>query len=364
MQQPQGPVAPPSDTSSVSLLPPHTTASEEDTPSQIKPAEDQPPTEVANNPRPTEVATIPGDYYQANLSLTAIDSRSDGLDEYIPDVGSAQIEETLGEPEKELEETLEGEDGWEDEDELGGEDDEEEEEDGPGMSTIHKSKWPLLPSLNPALTDPSIVTEQFCNICGVPFRVEHTIEDTEEPEQSETQPKSDNLGEIYQAHVCSDGHARNYTQHSKFKEMFDGCYTTMVEDMTSLIHKCEFTQAPSLVRLIDDMNEALEKYDRKISNRQTNLSWRMGINDIEKATEEFQRLLIAANREYQKIISEHPWKASQEPPEEQDGDSDTEFHAEINQGVEEMGDDHIPGLRSEETKMKSRDRKKSRKRKK
>ena len=246
------------------------------------------------------------------------------------------------------------------EDELGEEYD-EEEEDGPGMSTIHKSKWPLLPSLNPALIDPSIVTEQFCNICGVPLRVERTVEDTEESEQSETEPKFDEVGELYQAHVCSDGHAKMYTQHSKFIEMFEGPYTSMVEEMTDLVQKCESTQAPSLARSVDDMNEALEKYERKMSNRQTNLQWRMGINDIEKATEEFQRFLIAANKKYQKVISEYPWKAHQEPPEEQEGDSDTEFHAEINQGVEEMDDDITPGLRSEETKMKSRDRKKSKK---
>ena len=248
------------------------------------------------------------------------------------------------------------------EEELKGEVDEDEE--AIGMSNIRMSKKPILPPVDAALTDHSIVSEQFCNICGVPLRVERVIEDIDEPdEEARTQPEVNDSREVYDTHVRSENHAKNYTFHSKFKEDFDGIYTGMVDELKDMVQKCELTQAPTLARVIDDMKESLEKYERKMSNRQTNLQWRMGINDIGKAVEEFQKHLNIANKEYQKIAPEVP---EQRPLGEGDGaeDSDTEFDAEINQRVADDIDDHTLALRSEASKIESRVRKKSKKRKK
>lgn len=295
-----------------------------------------------------DVATLPEVNDQSGYAMATMSDEQLSVEELQdPDVSSTQVE---SEPEHQhLVETSVGED-------EGGDD-----EEAPGMSAIRASRQPPLAAVDPALADPSIVTEHFCNICGVALRVKCIMEDSDElDEEGGMQPEDDDLREIFDSHIRTDGHAKNYTQHSKFKEIYDGRYTGMVEELAGLITKCELTQAPSLARLVDDMKETVEMYDRKMSSRQNNLSWRMGINDIEKATEEFQRLLNVANRQYQKIKSEQQTLMG-----EPDGaeDSDAEFDAEINKQVQDIDDCRLEP-RSEKSKIESRERKKNKKRKK
>ena len=241
------------------------------------------------------------------------------------------------------------------------EEDYEGEEEGPGMSAFRKAKWPHLPTVDPVLIDPRIVNDQFCNICGVFLR--QAADNEEHDEESGTQEAD----EVYNNHVRSKEHAQNYTQHKKFKEDYDGYYTGMVEELTALLQKCELTQEPSLARSIDDMKEALEKYERKMENRQTNLQWRMGIRDIEKATDKFQSLLHVGNRQYQRFKSQYHLIDNDQTSlgrKEGDEDSDSEFHAQINETAQEVDDDirFIP--RSEKAKQASRSQKRKKKGKK
>ena len=351
----------------------------------------------------TAATLLPGDYDQAAMALSATQPQAEeeqlyhvkvapGVDDIEVTAGVGELqqqveiveggalegktgvgeggegEERMGEGEKEGE--GEGEEGMSEgmkegveggEEGLGEEEGEDEEEEAPGISALHTAKRPLHEMVDPALLDPRIVTEQFCNICGVLLRVERVVEDNDEEEIKEeggAQPKDNDLVEVYDSHVQSDGHTRNFNLHKKFKEDFDGRYSVMVQDLTELIHMCELTQAPSLARVIDDMKEALDKYERKMSNRQSNLHWRMGIKDIENATDMFQQLLTQAKRGYEKVMSERPVEPDKGPLAAAE-DSDTEFDAEINRREEEEFDDHPLVLRSEETKMHSRVRKKT-----
>ena len=243
------------------------------------------------------------------------------------------------------------------------EEEEEEEEKAPGMSAFRRSVRPHLLPVDPHLVDPSIVTEEFCNICGVGLRSEHAAEVSQETGEEVGDLVGDK--EVYESHVQSTNHAQNYTLHKNFQEKLDESYNMMVEELKALVHKCERTQAPSLTRVTDDMHEALDKYERKMADRQANLSWRQGLILIEKATDDFQRLLSKGNREYEKFKSENPRLiVDPEPRGMGEGDSDTEFHAEMNKTVDEMDDDFTLKPRSEAAKLESRTRKKNKKRKK
>ena len=324
------------------------------------------PQTILENPNPDfgysqeEVATISKQNVQENSALTARSDEQPSVrnvqDESFPDeVSTAQVE---NDSEQQMPALIS-------EEELKGEVDEDEE--AIGMSNIRMSKQPILPPVDAALIDHSIVNEQFCNICGVPLRVERVVEDIEEPdEEARAQPEVNDSSEVYDSHVRSEDHARNYTYHSKFKESFEGIYTGMVDELKDMVQKCELTKALALARVTDDMKESLEKYERKMSNRQAHLQWRMGIKDIERAIEEFDKLLKRSNKEYQKIASEMFVVPDQRLLGEGDGaeDSDTEFDAEINQRVADDIDDHTLVLRSEANKMESRVRKKNKKRKK
>ena len=273
--------------------------------------------------------------------------------EHVPE--EEQEEETIVEQEiQEVEETLE--------DEEGGYGEMDEDDKAPGMSALRRSVWPHLPPVDPHLIDPSIVTEEFCNICGTVLKSKHAAEESEGPGEGE-----DSLLESYDSHVRSDAHDQKYTLHQNFREKFDKCYTVMVEELSALLHKCERTQAPSLTRLTDDMHETLDKYERKMAERQANLSWKLGLTLIDKATDDFQRLLNRGNKQYEKFKSEHPLLTERVGRDvgggTPGGDSDTEFHEEINKTVPEVEDDFTLTLRSEESKLESRSRKKVKKRK-
>ena len=167
---------------------------------------------------------------------------------------------------------------------------------------------------------------------------------------------------MYEVHVSSDTHSQNFTLHSKFREDSDGQYSTMVKEVRDLITSCELAKASSLARIIDDMKEAVEHFEMRLSKESTNLQWKEGIRVIENATERFQQLLHKANKEYQEIMVNRTEMSEQMQAGEGEGaeESDTELYAEINK-PEDVIDDHPLALRSEETKMRSRVKKKNRK---
>ena len=167
---------------------------------------------------------------------------------------------------------------------------------------------------------------------------------------------------MYEVHVSSDTHSQNFTLHNKFREESDGQYSTMMKEVRDLIALCELAKAPSLARIIDDMKEAVEHFEMRLSTQSTNLQWKEGICVIEDATERFQQLLHQANREYQEIMANRTEMPEQMQAGEGEGaeESDTELDAEINK-TEDVIEDHPLALRSEETKMHSRVKKKNRK---
>lgn len=305
------------------------------------------PAEVTAHPLVHDEATVPVPMINTvdsrNDELSVTEDQKDDHKEGILSVNDEDVKEPVVEGEKDF---------W-------GVD---EDEDAPGLSDIRKSKWPHLPTVEPHLIDPSIVTDEYCNICGVALQ-NKTMVDEGVGEENGAQ---DGI-EVYDDHVRGNGHARSYIQHKNFKESFDGCYTDMVRELTELMHNCELTQAPSMTRLIDDMHEALEQYERLISKRQQHLNWRVGLTDIDNATDEFQRLLNDGKRKYEKFMSENPTLFASQPNREGDGvggggDSDSEFQAAISKTVEEIGEDFT--LRSEKTKLEARSRKKKSKRRK
>jgi hypothetical protein len=240
------------------------------------------------------------------------------------------------------------------------------EDKAPGMSAFRRSKLPHLPAVEAHLVDPSIVTDECCNICGVGLRRRQAgVADGEQP-GGEEEDGAGALDEDYDTHVRGTLHAHNYTLHRSFREKFDGGYTGMVQELAELLRRCELTQAPTLTRLVDDMHDALDKYERKMAERQSSLKWRQGLSLIDKATDDFQTLLSRGNREYQKFRSDHPGMVAKEEGgrvrEDNAGDSDTEFHAEMNRAVEEIEDNFKLKLRSEEGKIESRARKRKKKR--
>ena len=310
------------------------------------------------------IANLPGDSSQPSLGLSTGDAllEMQQLDEFGPSVEWREDTEKSPAfrelPAVQLEEKGKG-------DELAAEGEEEEEgEEAPGMFASHKPKASPLENIDPALMHPDIVTKQYCNVCGVPLRVEHVVDDEEEEEGVST-PEVDQSTEVYEAHVSSETHSQNYTLHSKFKEDSDGQYSSMVKEVTDLITLCEQAKASSLARIIDDMKEAVEHFEMTLSKRSTNLQWKQGIHVIEKATERFQQLLHQANREYQEIMANRTEVPEQMHIGEGEGaeESDTELDAEINK-TQDVIDDHPLALRSEETKMRSRVKKKNRKGKK
>ena len=289
------------------------------------------------------LATLPDDSKEANLPSMNFES-----DEEQEDGDDMPSIEGTSEPQEEEEEL----------------DEDEGAEEAPGILAMRKAKWPHLPTIDPALIDPSIVTEQFCNICGVSLRHGNAGEDNEEPDGESMAVETDK--ETYDTHVRSTGHAQQHAHHKKFKELYDGCYSDMVKELKELSYKCEITQAPTLTRLIDDMHESLDKYERKMADRQNHLQWRMGVNNIEKAIDDFQRLLAVGNKQYQKVLAEQPWKMADHGKAPQAGDaddSDTEFQAEINKTVEVAADDFTLEPRTEEAKLAARSQKKHKKRK-
>ena len=238
---------------------------------------------------------------------------------------------------------------------------EDEGEEAPGMLASHNARRSALENLNPALLDPDIVTKQHCNICGVVLRVESVAE--EEGEGEESQPEVGGSVEVYETHVQSSIHSINFTMHTTFKKDLDEDYNQMVQDVKELIEACEKEKSPSLVRVIDDMKEAVEHFDNIISRRSTHVQWRKGIQDIKTATERFQQLLKLGDRQYSEIRAK---RADADAVDRVHAgareaiDSDTEFDAEINNTERVLDDFHLE-LRSEETKMRSRGRKKGRK---
>ena len=254
--------------------------------------------------------------------------------------------------------------GEEIEEDIQKEEEEEEEEEGeevPGMLVSHNARQSALKNLNPALLDPDIVTKQHCSICEVFLRVESVTEEEEEGEES--QPVVVDSVEVYEAHVQSSTHSRNFALHTTFKKDLDEEYSPMVQDMKTLIEACEKGKSPSLVRVIDDMKEAVDYFDNIISRRTSNVQWRMGIQDIKKATERFQQLLKLGDRQYSEIRAKEADADAADRVHTGAGqaiDSDTEFDAEINNTERVLDDFHLE-LRSEKTKMRSRSRKKGRK---
>ena len=234
------------------------------------------------------------------------------------------------------------------------EEEEEEEEEAPGsMSATHNPVNPSQEAIDPELINPSIVSGQFCGVCGVGLRMKFVDE-----EESEMQTQDDSF-EAYDTHVRSEEHARNVTLHNKFKEDYNSHYNTMVQELKDLIQRCELLQASQLAQVIDDSKEELDRYDRKISEQQERLQWKNGIKTIEEAEEKFHHFLTLASSEYQKLVADQPQGLNPVRPEDDVAeDSETELDVELNKREVEI-DDCTVVPRSEETKKRSRARKKS-----
>lgn len=156
------------------------------------------------------------------------------------------------------------------------------------------SKQPLLPKFSSHLVQQQlhiIITENFCNVCGVPLQRKHVVVDSSEPAGS----VSTSSAEWYESHIRSPSHAKIYKEHEMFTKLYDEKYIWMVKEFESL----EKLESLSLKRFIDDMKEAIIMFDWKMAEHQTKLAWKNGLSYINEATENFQRLLMIIKQEHE-----------------------------------------------------------------
>ena len=154
--------------------------------------------------------------------------------------------------------------------------------------------------IDPDTIDPDrvIVTDNYCNACGVNLWYE--MQGRERPELLVST-------EEFHAHLASTIHRENFSSFQIFslKKSDKAWYKWVLLKLTILKGKCEQAKqqydTDEFDRIIDDIQEKVDENERIISLHENNRSWRDGSKAISKIEESMDQLLISSGELYSKI---------------------------------------------------------------
>ena len=232
--------------------------------------------------------------------------------------------------------------------------------------------------INPELVDPEMVTHTFCNVCGVPLKADHVFSGSEEQslEVVDSMPN-----ELYHVHVFTELHQSNISLYKQFTTIISNeseteLYPNLKRDLTDLLQNFRALKnhydTDKLDRPIDDIQEELDKNDIMISELEGSRKWREVINEISRMVDSMDRLLKKYSELYSQV-SEDLKQYSGTKVEDVTFEVDAEeyMEKEIDSLSERFDPTDVPvtatsvrgvsetkKLRSEEDKLKSRQKKK------
>lgn len=186
------------------------------------------------------------------------------------------------------------------------------------------------------MADDALVDKTFCSVCGVTLRdetVSHIDEEATEDSPAIPEIEVDVTIETHQAHMKSQRHHDNEKLYSRFHETLEHHYNPVMQDLATILKKCEQLQVPFLTRLIDDMTEEKHQNERRVDELLSKCTWMEGIQEMAEMVDRVQSLLNRANKKYNKHKpAEQAVRISQEQsaPQDpklrgQDGESEDEL---------------------------------------
>ena len=164
--------------------------------------------------------------------------------------------------------------------------------------------------VNPELIDPEIVTHTFCNVCGMYLKADHIFSGIEEV-GLETDDAI--LKEPYDIHVFSVSHESNILLYRQLTAILSNesgteMYPILRQELINLLHDCQQLQSKygtdKLTRLIDDIEEELERNEKVLAELQETCSWREAIKTTTTMVESMDRLMMRGKEVYCQV-SEH-----------------------------------------------------------
>ena len=259
-----------------------------------------------------------------------------------------------------------------------------------GTTTQHLSQ------LNPDILDPTIVSSTFCNACGVILRDDNTFLTSDDDKQVEVSTSMP----VYSAHVNSELHNMNCILCKKFiaevspldlphqpavtsiqgeiwlyhilRFKLDGIFTNF-EELKKRAIQSNLSLIDKLDRSIGDIKDEVEKNDKLVSKLEEKCNWRKAIQEVDKMKDVMDRQLNQCKGIYQRLEKLMQNQKDEYFLMEKDGD-DLDTPHDKGEDLDQLEilsefDEHSVGtqrnkiaetyrLRSEEDKLKSRERKK------
>jgi tetratricopeptide (TPR) repeat protein len=161
------------------------------------------------------------------------------------------------------------------------------------------------PSIDPAVIDPEriIVTDKYCNACGV------SLINTELPVVSSAPTESQS--QDFHMHVMSSAHRESFGQFTIFSSRKDDKdYKQVLQDLNNLKDRCQEAKQAyesdthQLDQAIDGIQEKIDEGVETISSHEKARSWREGSNAISRLKESLSRLLRDYEELYAKVSDE------------------------------------------------------------
>lgn len=159
------------------------------------------------------------------------------------------------------------------------------------------------PSIDPDVIDHDkiIVTDRYCNACGV------NLINTELPGISSTPAGSQS--QDYYVHVMSPAHRESFDQFIIFSSTKDDKhYRKVLQDLNNLKEKCQMAKQAydthQLDQIIDVIQEEIDESVKTVSSHEKNRSWREGSKAISRLKESLSRLLDDCTKSYYAKVSE------------------------------------------------------------
>ncbi len=240
----------------------------------------------------------------------------------------------------------------------------ENEEDGgfdQALSSSH-AHLPPLPTVDPELVDPTIVSQGDCSACGVSFS----------PNEDQEGDRATTSSALLYAHVTSEAHRLNTILCKRFLSIVDSeeseiSYPRLSQKLHDLVTRCEglkeSTHTENVYKLIDSIKESKEKNDIVLTGIQDRLAWREGIQKVSKMLETMDKQLFTGEKMYKELESHkvHVYNREVSNPEELDAgeleilSGQYEEGAKVDQGLE------VKRIRTAAEKQVSRQRKREKK---
>ena len=159
------------------------------------------------------------------------------------------------------------------------------------------------PSIDPAVIDRDriIVTDRYCNACGV------NLINTGLPGISSTPAGSQS--QDYYVHIMSPAHRESFHQFTIFLSTKDDKhYRKVVQDLNTVKEVCQKAKQAydthQLDQIIDGIQEEIDESVKTVSFHEKNRSWRAGSNAIFRLKESLSRLLDDYMESYSKVSDE------------------------------------------------------------